>query len=914
MDLDKGINKPQERRGFINSENSASVISENTATETDLVLFLSLFMNMHNACVIYHRLENGQDFIVKDANAAFERLEGIERSVIVGKLVSEAFPEMGGEFIEILLRVQKSGKHENHVFNRRDKYDKMLWRDNDIFKLSSGEVVAVYEDISSLKEKEIELLDSEARYRALANATNEAVWFTVDALCIDCNPIALDMFGYKKEDVLGLHALTIIDSAHHAETNHRLLNNYLEPYLSVGVKKDGSRFPIQIQGRMFNYNGKKTRITTIRDITNFQEKEAALLNSEARFRAYFEKSTTINFQTDADTKQLLAVNDAAVHFYGYSKEEILNKTIYDLNTLPPSEIDRSALLALANKQNVFSFSHRLKSGELRDVRVHVSPIEVDGRKTLFSIVQDITEGKKAEEELKKSEARFRAYFENNTAAMLQIDPKTKQIVKANKTATSFYGYSSEQFLQLKANDLNLLSSQEIDANMKRVFADKIQDFLFQHRMASGEMRDVEVYVSPIITENEQQLFITIYDVSERESIKRELQQSERQLKEAQEIAKLGNWEYDFENNQMFWSDGTFSIFETEKNYPLTIENYNKLIYPDDLQKVSETYHQAIVKNQKYHSQHRILTPKGKIKYVEENGYLIVDSKGNPKRAVGTIQDITIAFRIKKDLEESKAQLAQINKRLEEKVKQEVAKSREKDHLLIQQSRQSVLGEMIGNIAHQWRQPLNEISLLINDLEDAYSFDVLTKEYFEKTIEVVYRRLKYMSDTINDFSKMHTDDFKTELFKPKELIEKLIDFTAESYKKEKINTYFVCQDDFEVFSYPNMLSHILMNLLNNSRDVLLERKVKNAKIWIRLEKEESRYCITVLDNGKGIKPEVIDKIFDPYFTTKEMNRGSGLGLYMAKSMIEKQLQGQLSVMNKREGAEFKICFDLNNQTQ
>ncbi len=256
----------------------------------------------------------------------------------------------------------------------------------------------------------------------------------------------------------------------------------------------------------------------------------------------------------------------------------------------------------------------------------------------------------------------------------------------------------------------------------------------------------------------------------------------------------------------------------------------------------------------------------------------------------------------------------INQNLKKNIETEVAKSREKDHLLIQQSRQAVLGEMIVNVAHQWRQPLNEVSLLINDLEDAYTFGVLTKEYFEKTVEIVYQRLKFMSDmsdTINDFSKMHTDGFKKEDFSPKELIEKLIQFTEGLIEKNKIQIRFICNEDFEVFGYPNMLSHVLMNLLNNSLDILNERSIKKPKIWIKLERNQTNYCIRVLDNGKGIESDVIGKIFEPYFTTKDKKRGSGLGLYMAKSMIEKQMNGQIEVQNKLEGAEFKITLDLIN---
>ena len=143
-------------------------------------------------------------------------------------------------------------------------------------------------------------------------------------------------------------------------------------------------------------------------------------------------------------------------------------SIDEINTLSKTEISELIARAISGKQSTFSFSHKLKSGEIRDVQVYSSPIEVDGRTSLFSIIHDVTEGKKVEKELQLSEARFRAYFENNTAAMLQIDTKSKQIIEANDAALRFYGYSCEQFKKLKAYDINILPPAEIDQKMKEI--------------------------------------------------------------------------------------------------------------------------------------------------------------------------------------------------------------------------------------------------------------------------------------------------------------------------------------------------------------------------------------------------------------------------------------------------------------
>lgn len=1037
MDALNRIKDLEEKLRQLETQNQSSGSVSNIQANNNELIFQNLFLNMKNACVIYAAVDKGKDFLISDINTSVERMEGVTKNELVGGLVSVILNEMGPAFLQALQRVYQTGKAENFRHQFKDSKQNDQWRDNYILKLGPDQVASVYENVTPLLTKEFELNDSEVRYKALADATSEAVFILENGKCIDFNQQALKVYGYNPEEVIGMHILELVAPQSKQLVSNKFAREYAEPYEGWCIRKNGEVFPAELRGKNFDYVGRRVRISTVRDISAQKIAETNLAKSEAKFRAYFEKSSAINLQIDEETTKIIDANNAAVKFYGYTKKELLSKSIYDLNTSSQEEINENIKRAAEKKQSSFSLSHCLKSGEIRSVQSFSYPIEVDGKVVLFSSIHDITEIKKVEKELKQSEARFRAYFENNTAAMLQIDPQSKQIIGANSAAIRFYGYSWAQFKEHTIYDINTLPPEVIDKEMKVVMGLPAQKFIFNHRLASGDTREVEVYVSPILTDTERQLFITIYDVSEREATKRALEENERKLIEAQRISKIGNWEYEFETESTYWSDENYNIFEIDKKIELDHEKYNQLIHPDDLEYLVNVFNRSVKLNEPFHSIHRIITSKGEFKYVEEKGYTIYDENGRPKRSLGTTQDITeqklieselqksknylqeaqriakvghyeydfrsqvadwseelsrifgldkenlkpdytiyrslihkddieemdriyniakeerrgfsIIYRIvtfqseqkyleekgyfeldkngkpvkvigtiqditsnylaKKALEESKKELAKINLDLEKRVRESIEKSREKDHILIQQSRHAVLGEMIGNIAHQWRQPLNEISILINDLEDAFSFGMLNKAYFDKTIDTVYRRLKYMSDTINDFSKMHTDDFKKEEFSPKQLIEKLIHFTAGSIKKDNIQIQLLTQDDFLCYGLPNMLSHIVLNLLNNSRDILSERKTKKPKIWIKLESTEDNYSIRVLDNGGGIEPEVIHKIFDPYFTTKDKKRGSGLGLYMVKSMVEKQLQGHIEVVNRTNGAEFKITLKL-----
>jgi len=148
-------------------------------------LFKDLFLNTRQACIVFTPIEDGKDFIISNVNPAFERIEGVKKELVLGVKLSDVYQYASANIMDVYRRVFKSGESEKFVFSWEDKDKKKQWRDNDIFKLSSGEVVAFYENTTSLKEKECALLNSEERFKALSNASNEAVFFTVDEHCVE---------------------------------------------------------------------------------------------------------------------------------------------------------------------------------------------------------------------------------------------------------------------------------------------------------------------------------------------------------------------------------------------------------------------------------------------------------------------------------------------------------------------------------------------------------------------------------------------------------------------------------------------------------------------------------------------------------------------------------------------------------
>jgi PAS domain S-box-containing protein len=231
--------------------------------------------------------------------------------------------------------------------------------------------------------------------------------------------------------------------------------------------------------------------------------------------------------------------------------------------------------------------------------------------------------------------------------------------------------------------------------------------------------------------------------------------------------------------------------------------------------------------------------------------------------------------------------------------------REKDQMLLQQSRQAAMGEMIGNIAHQWRQPLNALGLKVQQLPLCYDHGEFTREFLVKNVTSSMELIKHMSKTIDDFRNYFRPDKEKVTFYLSESITDTLSLVNASFKDQNIDIEILAKHDAVIYGYRNEFAQVLLNILNNARDALIEREIKDPRVTITICGESKRAILTVTDNAGGIPEEILGKIFDPYFSTKGPQAGTGVGLYMSKSIIEKNMGGTLTVRNITDGAEFRI---------
>ncbi len=261
-------------------------------------------------------------------------------------------------------------------------------------------------------------------------------------------------------------------------------------------------------------------------------------------------------------------------------------------------------------------------------------------------------------------------------------------------------------------------------------------------------------------------------------------------------------------------------------------------------------------------------------------------------------------------------------RLQKKIEQR----RENEMLLANQSRLAAMGEMISAIAHQWRQPLNTLGLIIQDFKDAYEYGELDKEYLSLNVKKGMEIIKSMSRTIDDFRNFFRPDKEKTEFDVKETISNVLRMLSAQLKAHSILFKVTCHAHNKVFEkaediiscgehkivgYKNEFEHVIMNLINNAKDAFETESeargetMRQQLIDIDIDKEGDKVIVLVKDNAGGIPEGIIDRIFEPYFTTKEQGKGTGIGLYMSKVIIEQNMGGRLTVRNINSGAEFRI---------
>ncbi|MEA1919085.1 MAG: FIST N-terminal domain-containing protein [Campylobacterota bacterium] len=537
-------------------------------------------------------------------------------------------------------------------------------------------------------------------------------------------------------------------------------------------------------------------------------------------------------------------------------------------------------------------------------------------------------------EVEKQKDAFETLFEKSSDGILILENNI--FVQCNEKIVSMLGYASkEAVLRLHPSKLSPefqpdgRSSFEKAEEMMRIATTEGRHlFEWVHTYANGENFWAEIVLTPIVMIDRDVIHVVWRDISERKQMEveiqnyttelessvqklehqsHELKRQENYLKKSQEIAHIGVWDYDLQNDRLYWSDEVYRIFGYEpQSFTPTYSDFLAHVHPDDRDALDEVYSQSLSDKCNYNFSHRIIRSDKSLRYVEERGEHTFDRHGEVIKTVGIILDTT-------DRKELELMLVSLNKNLDKRVKEEIEKNRLQEQQLFQHSRMAQMGEMISMIAHQWQQPLGSIASTTVNLQtkiELESFDLSTKagqslcnEYMMQRLENINKYVFNLTSTIDDFRNFYKPNKQVISIHLRDLISKSLNIIKASLENDNIELIENYHDTHPVEIFDSEMMQVVLNLLKNAQDNFKEKKIKNP--WIKISTQDRSFSIC--DNGGGIPENILANIFDPYFSTKDAKNGTGLGLYMSKIIIEEHHKGSLHVNNTNDGVCFKIKF-------
>ncbi|QSZ41405.1 PAS domain-containing protein [Sulfurimonas aquatica] len=374
---------------------------------------------------------------------------------------------------------------------------------------------------------------------------------------------------------------------------------------------------------------------------------------------------------------------------------------------------------------------------------------------------------------------------------------------------------------------------------------------------------------------------TLQDITQTMHLRDLIQSQTRKLQRAEALAHTGWWYRKIDNDLAEWSDEMYEILgEDPLEFEASHQNFISKVHPEDREKVEKLYKSALKKKHPYKYDYRILNKSGEVHYITGSAEFDLDEKGDVTHIFGTVMDVTQ------------------QKILENKLK-------DKEELMIAQSRQAAMGDMVSMLAHQWRQPITVVSMTANNIiVDMELKDDIQKDDIQQSCQIILNQTQVLSNTIDDFrGYLQADEEKKETTL-QEVLNSTIEIIKKSLENNNIHLELTNASETKLFIFKNELLQVYLNIINNAKEALLNSKTPDAKISIAIDEKEDSIITTICDNGRGIDKQVLEKLGEPYVSTKAEN-GRGLGIYMSKLILQRHFKGTLTWENIDKGTCFRV---------
>jgi PAS domain S-box-containing protein len=765
---------------------------------------------------------------------------------------------------------------------------------NEELETSKEELQSLNEELNTInnqlqeKVEELELTNNDLAN--LLSSTDIATLFLDQGFHIKrFTPSATRLFNLIPSDV-GRHITDITHqfSDEQLLTEAKTVLDSLIPLESEIQTKDGTWYVRRILPYRTQDNKIEGVVITFIDISELKQTESVLRDNEARLKQAEQIAHLGNWEWDLTGQNLDKCSDEIFHLLGLTPNTTqLTYPIFQqcIHPADREEVISTLEQSIKNGKSV-DIDFRTQHPEGRVCCLHLwATVQYDDKQQpikMLGIMQDITERKRIEDALRRNEARFKAIFDHAGVGIVLIDAQGRML-QANARWSEMTGYSAEELTQMTLADF---SHPEEMPTIREHFDKFVVGDISSFQLDGTYIRkDGSIFVGQLLVTSVcdaggvfQKDIGVLIDITQRKEAEAQLRKREEHYR------KL------FVNNkavQLLVDCSDFRIVDANnaaaKYYGYSIKELKSKNFFSDISALSDEERSQEVlrakaeKRDYFNFKHRLAN--GELRNVEVyRGELEIAER---RLFHLIVQDVT---------QRKKAEME--NKRL-----------------LSQQSKLAAMGEMLGAIAHQWRQPLHVLGLVIGGIKSAYQSGKLDSQSLNRAVELAKKQIEFMDKTTNNFKNFLAPDQKKVTFSAMAAIEDLIDLFGTLYADHhNINIHLEGDKAVKIRGYPNEFRQVILNILDNAKDAI---KVQGkGYIQINVSVVEGQAKITIRDNGCGIPEDKLNRIFEAHCTTKSEQGGSGIGLYMSKTIIENTMNGKIFAENTGEGAMFTMLLEAD----
>jgi len=885
---------PRQARGFIQDITERKKVqealreSERQAADT-LALLSDAIESSPDGIVLY----DADDRLVMCNEAYRDMFSGIADFIEPGATyedllraaIARGMVDIPGGDVESYVRARLAHRRESGE-GVEVKFTNGFWFLSRERRMQSGGSVGTRSDITTRKHAEIELRDGERRLSLISDNWPGLIGFIDrDMRILFANKTFAVWFGCPREEIVGKTVEELLGPESYAEirdTHARALAGERVSYEREVTYRDGiprivdvSCIPHVDQG-----DGVEGIYIFAQDVTERRKTKSALRMVQGRFRGIFEQAAVgIGLMTPGG--RFLMVNQKLCKLMNRSEEELLQLRFAQF--IDPEDLGtalRNTNKLISGEVETYSQIIRFspEAGKLLWGNLTVSALREAGsdRLALLGIVEDITERVRADEALRESEQKLRGIFETAAIGITATDGNGRY-VQSNPAFQKMLGLTAEELSTKSVWDITHPDDHHLEKpKYAELSAGRIASYQIDKRYLhkSGSTIWVNLNVASLKGANGTTIgtIAAIEDITERRRGERALAQSESRLAEAQQLANIGNWEYQFGTRKMVWSDHMLRLYGLDSNTgKLSVEIFLNIVHPDDRAAVKRALREQELLGGQHDYDHRIVLPSGEVRYVQERVEQILDDSGSLIGARGTTQDITERVQAEEQLRQA-------------------------------QKMESV-GQLTGGVAHDFNNLLAVIMGNLDLLDEKLENDDIRHAYVEKSLHAV-ERASSLTQRLLAFSRKQT--LSPVIVDVNKLLTGMSDLLTRTLGETVSVRFELATNIWSTLVDEHQLEAAVLNLAINARDAMPsggDLTLESATVELDQAHAEREgidpgeyVMIAVSDTGHGIPADMLDHVFEPFYTTKEVGQGSGLGLSMVFGFL-KQSDGHAKIYSE-----------------